>query len=275
MPDDDKAEEQETEETVEGETAEQSAEPVKAAEPAKPDPREAENAALRAALTKADAREERFFNALAANKNAGNVPADDTPRITVSENDIEAAYDAGDDKKGRQLERKLQREENAVAQFKLKREAIDPLNVQVGGYGMPAISALVKEVVARDPKLKHFERLKGGIEKHVGNLTPEAQMNPEVIKAAYYHEVGANFDTLVDEEIERRSRKAVANPGSPSSSRAGRGQGNNAIPTVEQLYGADVAREVEKKGGADAWAKKMGYSGGWNTYVKETMGGNA
>jgi hypothetical protein len=248
---------------------------VEAPKAPEPDPRDKELEALRAALTKGEEREQRIFNALAANRNAGNIPADDTPKFTVTEDDIEAAVEAGDNKKAARLTRQMIREETAAATDKLRREAIDPINQQIGGYGMPAISALVREVVARDPKLKHFDRLRGGIEKHLVNLTAEAQINPEVVKAAYYHEVGANYETLVEEEIERRARKATPNPGGgPTPGRAGRSQGNNAIPTVEQLYGEELAKEVDRKGGPDLWAKKMGYKD-WPAYVKETMGGTA
>jgi hypothetical protein len=79
----------------------------------------------------------------------------------------------------------------------------------------------------------------------------------------------------VEEEVERKVRAAAAAPAEGQSRGNGRqgGGGKDLTPTVEQLFGKDVAADVEAAGGPDKWARKA-FGMSWNDYAKQA-GGNA
>lgn len=254
----------------------------KASAPVQPDPRDEQIKALTAALTRSDSQRDAMYDAAMASARAGNKPAeDDTPRITVSEQQIDDAYEAGDEKGARRLERKLHREELAVAEHRASKRAeaaVGGVASQINDVGIPAMASIVRsQIEASDPvAMKLPKHLRAKVDEYLNapGTNPAARVNPEIVKRAYALVAGENLEEIVSAEVERRIRSGASGDGGAGTSRGRNAKADaNASPTVEQMFGKDVAIDVDAQGGADKFAQRMGAKN-WAEYAS-WQGGNA
>lgn len=255
----------------------------KASAPPQPDPRDKQIEALTAALTRSDSQRDAMYDAAMASARAGNKPVeDDTPRITVSEQQIDDAYEAGDEKAARRLERRLHREELAVAEHRASKRAeaaVGAVASQVSDVGIPAMAAIVREQVEKSdyPAAKKMPaHLRSKVDEYLNSpgTNPAARVNPEIVRRAYALVAGENLEEIVNAEVERRIRSGASGDGGAGTSRGRNAKDSaNATPSVEQLFGKDVAADVAEQGGPDKFAQRMGAKN-WAEYAS-WQGGNA
>ena len=227
-------------------------------------------------LSSTHAQLQQNYNTLLANQLAGNRPAvavEKEPDLEdVSDEEFQAAVEEGNGRKVAQLAKRQAKIEATRMARTLKADSIDPLQNMLG-VGFEAVSAQAMEIAR--PQLKFLKRFEKEITETLRGLGPQQKISADAIKHAHNLFVGANFDTLVDEEIERRQRAKVANPGGGPTPR--RGVVESREPQPEDLGGQDGAVELARHGGGDRFAFNLGYrgpdggqEGAWNAYMKGT-----
>lgn len=260
-------------EPQEGQEEGQQAAP-EAAPPTTPDPRDAEIERLRAAYAQESqerARLQGSYDVLARQPAASPAPAATVHQVT--EDDIEAALEAGDNKRAARLSSQMAKQAAAAAVAEMRTQIVDPLVNQVQNYGMPAISGQATELVrmSLDPEDRAvYDRYKAEIDKQLNATNAEFKLAPSNIRAVFDYVAGVHRKELQAEAIEADRRGRVGGTPQPTPGRV-RSKGSDTIPDAEALYGKDVAVEVRRKGGEDAYARKQGYKD-WADRYRQTHG---
>lgn len=233
-----------------------------------PDPQIAELRAMMAQQQQTISVIAEGFNALAANRNAGNVTE---PHFVEPTNDqIEQMVAEGKTADAIRLVADARASRQVAA---LKAESIDPLASQVNNQGIPAMAAMALE--SAKPSLTHYDRFKGEIDASLNRLAPELRIVPDNVKAAYAIIVGQpeRLAQLEREAYERGLRAARENPASlPGAAGRSLGVGGEQVPTAEDIYGkqSQESKMIQAAGGEDAFVQKYfpgRYDGKWENYV--------
>jgi hypothetical protein len=202
------------------------------------------------------------YNALAADRAAGNKPTEE-PLIDVSDDEIEAAMEAGDFKKAIALQKKQARIEAKRESAVLRETEIRPLQGTINNVGLPTMANLTRHVITNqlpEEARTFYEKHKDAVHAHVAKMPPEAQVDPEALRGAIAYEIGmqalsGGLKQQIDDEAERRIRSG----NQPGTIRPGaRGATTQAVD-YEKVFGPGATAAAESKGGFDAYARSMGY----------------
>lgn len=175
---------------------------------------------------------------------------------TVTQADIDRAYEEGDVQKAGRLQLTFTQET-----IKESQQAMQLQLQQLQANGSTMIANVVSEQAKG--KLPYYERFKPEIDKMLQKVSPELRANPEMHKWAHDTVVGQNIGVLTTEASEAAIRKAL--DGGP-----GYVPGNGTPPkkdgqlTPEGVYGSDwndVKRLLQSKGiSFEEHAKRRGYA---------------
>lgn len=216
------------------------------------------------------------FSALAANANAGNatqVPVE-APIDDASDDEIQAAIEAGDGKTATRLVSKRAKAEAERMRRQMQRESIDPLLL----HGMGSVAQLAWR--AAKSEMPYYDKYKGEVDQMIAaRLRPEDKLNPDNIVTAYNLVVAKHLPEIEREAAEKAIRQFRESGGVPRGGATGREAGAQQTPTVADAIGGERGRAAEEAMRAvgrdpDAFARKLGYRGGWAEYSK-LFGGNA
>lgn len=237
-------------------------------EPAAPavDPRDTELASIRASLAAKDVELAELrggYNVLKAQEVRGGAPAPQTrTEPDVSEDDIEAAWEAGDNKKAARLSRKMAEQIADRKVAALRSEHVDPLVNQIGNYGLPAISgqaASLARMALDEEDRGYYDRFKAEIDQQLSQTNPEFRLVPENIRAVFDYVMGKHRRELQAERDEATLRKGTAEPQVTPGRTRGREQPQGKIPAPEDIFNDDMLSLLQKQGGADRYAQIHGY----------------
>lgn len=205
------------------------------------------------------------YNAVVANQQAGNTKAE-PELVDVSDDEIEAAMEAGDFKKAIALQKKQARIEAKRETAILRETEIRPLQGTVNGVGLPAMANLTQHVVASQlpPEAQEFyQKNREAIHKHMAAMPQEALVDPNAIRGAIAYELGmqqlnGGLSKSIDDEVERRIRQGNQPGGLKIGTNGQRTTGGAAID-YSKIFGEAAGAAVEDKGGFDGFAQKLGY----------------
>ena len=150
---------------------------------------------------------------------------------------------------------------------RLVRERIVPLEQ----FGVTTFNDLTDRIVGKD--LKHYGLLKKEIDAQLSQMDPALRANPRSRELAYKLALAENFDRVLDTEIEAKLRQR--SDGEETDLTQDRGSGGDrkpraaAPPSVADVFGGEgtkALRAVNRD--LDAMARKMGYKGGADEYLK-------
>lgn len=201
----------------------------------------------------------------------------------VSEDDIEAAWEAGDNKKAARLSRRMAEQiaDRKVAAF--RSEHVEPLAHQVGNFGLPAITgqaiSLARMSLDEDDR-KFFDRYRAEIDTQLNQTNPEFRLVPENITAVFDYVMGKHRKEIDAERTEASLRARTADPGVTPGRTRGRDQAaQGRVPAPEDILTEDMVQLLNRQGGPDRYAQRQGYAD-WNDRCKKlgltvAKGGNA
>lgn len=211
------------------------------------------------------------LSAIAADRTArGELPAAPPPIADVTDAELQKAMEE-DPVKVPGLIRKMMR----ATEERIRREEVAPLRQQ----GEVLIANLAQAVGKTG--MPRYDRFKAEIDRRLASLPAAYRVSPEVYKSIHDAVVGENVEAIVKEEVEkaiRQAREPEPVLGEPGTKVTGRTQPTTPqVPTAVELFGADVADEIARKGGEETYAKRLGYPD-WAAYAKltkEMTGGGA
>lgn len=146
-----------------------------------------------------------------------------------------------------------------------RRGHVEPLSTT----GLTAVTELSKVTFLGTKP--HYRRFQKEIDARLAQLPPQALANPRAYEIAYDSVVGSHAHELVAEAEEAARRQAAAGPADTVPAGAsGRGKATPSdVPSVQDFLGQDAAVALQEKGmDGDAFARRLGYRGGWAEYVK-------
>jgi len=217
------------------------------------------------------------FNALAANAQAGNQTQGpvEAPIDDASDDEIQAAIEAGDGKRAAALSRKAARAEAERMRRQMQRESIDPLLL----HGMGSVAQLAWR--AAKSEMPYYDKYKPEVDAMIASrLRPEDKLNPDNIVTAYNLVVAKHLPEIEAAAAEKAIRQFRESGGVPRGGATGRENAAPAIPGVADALGGERGRLAEESMAAlgrdkDDFARKLGYRGGWAEYYEKRIRGNA
>lgn len=199
--------------------------------------------------------------------------------IDVPEHEFDAAEEAGDLKAIRRLNAK-QRDIDKERTRREIRDSVGGVQQQFTNVGLPALAAHA-DFIANQSRDQHGNstmpyrndpRFKAQIDEVVGQLLPNLRLRPESIQSAHDYVISLpqNRQAIVEEEVEKRLRSMGYDPTTKpgSTSRELDKTDPDYVPTPEDVFGAGSkeAAAINKRGGAELFARKQGFET-WKAYV--------
>jgi hypothetical protein len=146
----------------------------------------------------------------------------------------------------------------------------------IKNVGLSSIANLTRQTLKAKP---YYEQFKKEIDSAIDQLSPEAQLNPDVLNKVYSMVVGDNADALIEQRTQEALRKLNAQPQSEEPQnfmRRAKSSKGEEIPGPEEVWGAPGMNALEARfGGKDEAAvarflKTQGYST-WEKYYEECV----
>ncbi len=156
---------------------------------------------------------------------------------------------------------------------KLVRERVEPLEQ----FGIQTFGDLTDRVVGKD--LKHYAFLKKEVDAQLAQMDPALRASPRAREFAYKMALADNTDKIVALEVEAKLRQSANEESDATSQDKGKGtrEGHGKEPSsAMDMFGRESMTALKGvKRDLDSMAKKMGYKGGAEEYLKlaeETYG---
>lgn len=194
-------------------------------------------------------------------------PPQEAPKITVSQEEIQQAFEDGDNAKASKLLAKLNEEQAAVTTFNIQNQFESQFNM-----GVDAIANVTKEVAKSGMPL--YERFQADIDKRLAMVPASMRMDPNTIRSVYNMVVGENTDALVKEAHEAALRKEADDEVNLPSGNANAGDPKEEVlkGLYDEVFSPDSLKALKSMKGSpnpDQYAQKMGYKDA-NDYLMQT-----
>lgn len=186
----------------------------------------------------------------------------------ISDDELAEMLESGD---GRQI---LKAQRYLQAQETKRLEAVNEQRYQnIVAMG----TAITQRQIKADYPLYHTDpAIKRDVDQLFASVAPEARANPEAWDFIYRQVTASpqHYDRILNQKVEEEIRRrtagdvSVTDPAQQPSGRMVKKPGGT--PTVEELFGSDVARTFQNLGrNPDDLARDLGYAS-WDDYVKQT-----
>lgn len=200
------------------------------------------------------------FNPVAASEPT----APQEPVRTITQEQVDKAFEEGNYQEGARLQSKMHAETLAINEFRTNQRL-----AQIEGTGTSLIYSQALQLAKNNPDMPYFSRFENEIKEKMKYVAAEHRAHPDVIRSIYDNVVGAHYRELMQEERERDARQAaggVDDGGGLPPGGAGTGR-DHAKPagklTIDSVFGAEAPtvkqRLREVNGGLDAFLKRRGY----------------